>query len=194
MITVNLLPEEFRVKPKTEIKLPYLQYVILGGVLFFFITLGLFVDFVIVSSKWRSLSKDWDRLQPQFQILNQLRSEVEGSLKEEKEFMEKFVITQRPFTHFLVWVSEFLPDHSWLTEIQINRLEEGGTMLVKGLVLPLKSKNSSSIELIEGYIQKLKLKIPESNLALTTTRQTSEKIELTQFVANFDWGKRPKKP
>ncbi|MBI3317160.1 MAG: hypothetical protein HYZ85_04060 [Candidatus Omnitrophica bacterium] len=190
MIAVNLLPEEFRVKLKTELKLPYLQYAILGGVLLFFITLGLFVDYFIAAAQWGKLSKDWDRVQPQFQELNQLQAQVEGILKQEKEFMEKFVITKRYTTSLLSWVSEFLPDSSWLTEVRVDRLEGGGSMLIKGLVLPPRAKSSSSIEQVEAYIQKVKEKIPDARLNLTTTRQTTDKIELTQFVANFDWGQK----
>ena len=72
----------------------------------------------------------------------------------------------------------------------MERKQDGGRLFIKGLSLP--SKEKSSIEAIEIYLHQLKEKIPDANLSLTTTRQTIEGTELTQFTANFAWGGQSK--
>ena len=188
MITINLLPEELRVAPKKKIEIPALKIVVTSAVLFVLLTLIFYVDFLMVSAKWSKLQKKWKTVEPQFKLLNELQKEVEGDLKQEKEFMEKYVVAPRPFTHIAKWSSELLPDSAWLTELKMERAEEGGNILVKGLTLPSKAK--SSIEVIEDYLNALKAKMPDASLSLTTARQTVEKVELTEFIANFTWGKK----
>ena len=186
MIAINLLPDEFRAVERKTLKLPFLKYAVIGGVIFSLITAGLYVDFLAASIKLGRIQKEWEKIQPQFQVLNQLRGEVEGTLKQEKDFMQTFVTSQRSLTRLIMWVSELLPETAWLVEIQMERAGEGDHFLVKGLSLPTKEK--SSIEQIEIFLQRMKEKLPDAKLSLTTTRQTLEGVELTQFVANFDWG------
>lgn len=188
MIQINLLPEEFRLLENKKLDLPYLQYAILGGVLFALITLILFIDFLIVSVKLGGINKKWSIVQPQFQILNQLQAEVEGTLKKEKEFIEGYVTTQTFYTQIFMAASEYLPEATWLTEMKMDRTVGGGAFLLKGLVIPVKGK--SSIEIIEKYVNEVKNKIPESALRLTTARQTVEKVDLTEFVANYTWTRK----
>lgn len=188
MIQINLLPEEFRVVEKKGSQIPYATLGLLAAALFAILTAFFYLDFVLVSGKLRKMEGNWKEIQPEFMALNQLKSEVDGSLKEEKEFMEKFVTTQRPLTYLWMWTSEFLPGTAWLIEIDLTREEGVSHFLIKGLCLP--SKERSSIEQIEQYLQLLKEKMPDADLSLTTTRQKTEGVELTQFIANFSWGRR----
>lgn len=190
MIQINLLPEELREKKKNVERVPLTKIGIGVGVFMTLLTIGFYIDFLFSSVKCRTLEQTWEKAQPESGGLTQLQSEVEGILKQEKEFMERFVTTPRPLTHILMWVNEFLPERAWLVEFKLEREEEGGNILVKGLALS--SKTQSSIEQIEAYLQKLKEKMPETQLSLTTIRQTFEGVELTQFIANFDWGKKKK--
>ena len=186
MITINLLPEEFRVKQKSAETVPTKKLAIAGGILFGVLTLFFFFDFLMAQGRLKKLENEWAALQPKSRELTQLQDEVESSLKPEKQFMDKFVTSQKPLTSFLVWVSEYLPQTAWLTEITMGRKGEGGSFFVKGLAQP--SKEKSSIEQIETYLHQLQEKVPEANLSLTTTRQKIENFELTQFTANFEWG------
>lgn len=191
MIRVNLLPEEFRVVKKDPQHLRYLAYGVLGIGLFLLITAGLFVDFLIVSNKNAQIEREWKNIQPQFDELNKLRSEVEGNLRKEKDFVEQFITSDRPLTHLLTWASELLPETCWLQEMQLTRKKNGGDFLLKGLAFP--SKENTSIAQIENYLQGIKEKMPDVKLSLMTTRQQMEGTDLTQFTANYRWGEGGKK-
>ncbi len=192
MITINLLPDEFRVKAKTSIKIPGLQIGIGAGLILALVTAIFYVDFLMVTSRYGKMNKKWKEIQPEYQALTQLQNEVDGKLKQEKIFMENFVTSQNALTHLLTWSSEYLPEAAWLTEIKLQRKGEGGVFLLKGLALSIAKQ--SSIEQIETYLHEFKRKMPDANLSLTTTRQTLEGIELTQFISNFEWGSKPDKP
>ncbi len=186
MITINLLPEELRVKEKIKRDIPILKLAAISGVLFSAITIFLYIDYIGSGSKLKRLEKEWVTLQPQSQRLNHLEQEVETLLKPENSFLNRFVTADKPVTLILSWVSELLPERAWLLETRLEREGEGARLFVKGVALS--SKEKSSIEQIESYLHMMKEKIPEASLSLTTTRLEIEKTEVTQFVANFEWG------
>ena len=190
MITINLLPEEFRTQPKSETSVSYLKIAAVFGVLIFFLNAYFYADFLKAKGELKKVQAQWAALQPQAAELKKLEEEVEKNLKPEKDFLENFVTVKRPLTSLMGWTSEVLPESLWLTELQMEREGEGGYFLIKGLALS--SKEKSSIDAIEIYLHRLKEKMPDSNLSLTTTRQTLEGRELTQFTAHFDWGGKVK--
>ena len=190
MITINLLPEEFRPQIKSEKKVSYVRLAAVFGALFALLTVYLYADLLVANGQLKKVQAEWSKIQPQSVELKQLENDVEKVQRPEKVFLESFVTAQRPLTFFMVWVSEFLPEGIWLTEFQMERKQDGGHLFIKGLALP--SKEKSSIESIELYLNQMKMKIPDANLSLTTTRQMVEGRELTQFAANFDWGGKPK--
>ncbi len=186
MIAINLLPEELRIKEKKIPKIPALKIAAGVGVVFVLLTLIFYIDFLMAKSKLGKLEKEWQTIQPQHQKLISLEQEVETKLKPENQFLNRFVTADRPLTHMMNWANEFLPSTMWLIEFKLERVGEGGKLFVKGLALP--SKDKSSIEFIETYVHQLKEKITNANLSLTTTRQKIKNVELTQFIATYDWG------
>lgn len=187
MIEINLLPEEFRIKENASAKvdIPALKLAIGAGVLLVLLTAYFYVDFLLSAGKLKKLEARWREVQPQALVLNRLQSEVEGVLKTERDFLKLFVTNERPLTHTLTWLSEFLPETAWLTEVKMQHNAEASNLVVKGLCLPTKEK--SSIEHIEDYLHQLKQRMQDAKLSLTTTRQIKDEIEVTQFVAVFDW-------
>jgi hypothetical protein len=190
MITINLLPEEFRVQPKSTSNVPIKKIAIGVGAFFIILTVFFYIELLFVRAHSGQLDKQWVELQPRSAELKKLEQEVDVTLKPEKDFMERFVTSAKPLTYFWLWMSEFLPDTSWLTEVSMERKGDGGGLMVKGLTL--NSKEKSSIEHIEIYLHKLKEKMPDANLNLTTTRVKISETEVTQFIANFDWGTKTK--
>lgn len=192
MIEINLLPEEFRVREKKEkTEIPKKKLLIGGAALFSLFTISLFIDYRGSVSKLRSLEKQWAVVQPQAQVLNQLENEITNVLEPEKKFLQRFVTADRPLTHVMEWVSEFLPDSAWLTQIKMENTAEKNNLVVRGLALP--TKEASSIEQIENYLNELKKKMPDASLSLTTARQIQDQIEMTQFTAIFEWPTMEKK-
>jgi Tfp pilus assembly protein PilN len=186
MIKINLLPAEFRTVQKTTQNVPVVKIAIGAGCAFAALTVFFYFDYLLSLNKLRGVRKEWQVIQPRSAELKGLEEEVEGRLKPEKVFLERFVTTERALAAFMTWVSEYLPETSWLTELKMERKGQGGDLFIKGLAIG--SKEKSSIEEIESYLHQLKEKIPDSNLSLTTTRQKIENTELTQFTANFNWG------
>lgn len=185
MIQVNLLPPEFRQKVKSPQQGKYILLAVLGVLIFVIMTLILFADFVRSSAGLNKLERKWNGLQPQSVALTNLQKEVEGSLRQERKFMEQFVTTQLPLTHLLQWASEFLPETAWLTEERLTRNEGVVNWLLKGNCLS--SKTLTSIEHIEKYLGDLKVRIPDSKLILRTNRMMIGDTEVTEFIANFSW-------
>ncbi len=184
MLQVNLVPDELRIKVQNTQQLPYIKLAIGGAVLFFILTVWFYFDYLHVGGELKKMNAAWTTLQPQSQQLKALETEVETVLKPERDFLEKNVVTPKPITYVLSWVSELLPDTAWLTEIKTELKDGNQNIFVKGLVIP--SKTQSSIEVIEIFIHNLQAKLPEAKLSLTTTRQKIEQVEVTQFIANFD--------
>lgn len=186
MITINLLPQEFRIQEKKVSKLPYMPVVLAIGTLFVCLTLYFYADYWSAKSKLAEINKEWQFVQPQSVRLQALQAEVDSKLKPLNVFLNSFVTADKPLTHMMSWTSEFLPPTSWLVEFKMERVGEGGRLYLKGLTLP--SKEKSSIEFIETYLHDLKTKIPDANLSLTTSRQKIKAVEVTQFIATFEWG------
>lgn len=184
MLQINLLPQEFRVKKKSETHVNYIKIAAGAGICFLILTVYFYFDYWSASRELKKMNAHWATLQPQSAQLKALEKEVETTLKPERNFLTKYVVTPKPMTYVLMWLSELLPDTAWLTELKMEQKDGEQSIFVKGLALP--SKTQSSIEVIEDYIHKLKEKVPEAKLSLTTTRQKLSQVEVTQFIANFD--------
>jgi Tfp pilus assembly protein PilN len=187
MIELNLLPIELRRKIKKQGEIPWMQIVIGVVCIVVLTTVWAYIDYLSQKKTLNELEKRWTSIQPQYQELTALQKSVEGPLKQEKDFMVQFVTSEKPLTNLISWGSEFLPEGVWLTELHLQRAGEVANVTIRGLALP--AHKQSSIEQIELFLQKMREKMPDSNLSLTTTRQMMDDFELTQFTAVFVWGK-----
>ncbi|MFA7255579.1 MAG: hypothetical protein WC133_05735 [Candidatus Omnitrophota bacterium] len=191
MIRINLLPQELRKRKKTVVRIPYLPFAILGGVLFLLLTFFFYGDYLRARITYNHVRKEWAKLNPSMAQLKALETKIEVEMKGEKDFLEKNVLNTDSMTRILSWASEFLPPKGWLTELKAEREGEGCRLTLKGVVLA--SRTQTGIEQIEEYFQKLKAKLPpQTAIALTTAKEGKEKTEGTAFVAHLDWGVTPK--
>ena len=122
MITINLLPEEFRAAEKKSSKYPVIPIAIGAGVLFILLTIFFYFDYISANISLNKLNKESVTILPQSQRLKQLDTEVQEILKPENVFLNRFVTADRPATPMLSWVSEFLPPAAWLTGIARHRI------------------------------------------------------------------------
>lgn len=186
MIEINLLPEEFRIAEKVEKKeVPLLKIGIGVAVMLAIVTVSFYFDYIGSSKKMKKVNATWLEVQPQSQILNNLKQEVEEVLKTERDFLAQFVTTERPLTFTLEWLSSYLPEAAWLTHTALEHKKDSVSLVVQGLCVS--SKTMTSIEAIEKYLHDLKQKMPEAKLSLTTARQFEDDIEMTRFTAIFEW-------
>lgn len=185
MITINLLPPEFKVTEKKAGKIPGMKFLILGAVLFVLLTSFFYFDFLGSALKLTGMEKEWKQLEPQSVAVRALKDKIDKTVKPETDFLRTRVAVDKPLTHVLTWIHELLPETSWLIELRMDRSADRVIILLKGLVLPGKEK--SSIELIENYMQALKARLGNAALNLTTTRQRMNDTNLTLFTANFEW-------
>ena len=191
MIKINLLPQELRKKKTNAMRIPYGPLVILAGVLFLLMTFFFYGDYLRARSTYKSVQKEWTRLNPSMAQLKTLETQVEVEMKGEKDFLEKNVLNSESMTRILFWVSEFLPPKGWLTELKAEREGEGCRLTLKGVVLA--SRTQTGIEQIEEYFQKLRTKLPpQTSVALTTSKEVKEKTAGTAFIADLEWGVTPK--
>ena len=187
MIKINLLPQELRKKKKSVPRIPYILLVILGAVLFLLLTFFFYCDSLWARSAHKSVSNEWLKMSPSLVQLKALETKVEVQMKGEKEFLEKNVLNTQSMTLILTWASEFPPPKCWLTEFKAEREGEGCRLTLEGVVLP--SRTQTSIEQIEEYFRKLKMKLPpQTSVAVITSKGVKDIPEGTAFVAHLDWG------
>ncbi|MFA5167623.1 MAG: hypothetical protein WC530_03730 [Candidatus Omnitrophota bacterium] len=70
MIRINLLPQELRKEKMNAMRIPYSSLVILAGVLFLLLTFFFYGDYLRARSTYKSVQKEWARVNPSMAILN----------------------------------------------------------------------------------------------------------------------------
>ncbi len=187
MIKINLLPQELREGSSTAPRIPYIPLAILAGVLFLLMTFFFYGDYLRARSAYKSVRKEWTRLNPLMAQLKALEKQVTVDMKGEKDFLEKNVLNTESMTQILFWASYFLPPKGWLTGLKAEREGGGCRLTLKGVVLA--SRTQTGIEQIEEYFQKLRPKLPpETSVALTTSKEVKEGASGTAFSAELEWG------
>lgn len=185
MITINLLPEEFRVKEKAKLKIPGLPIILIFSGFFLIMTGILYLDYLHSNIRYAELQKEWGIIQPKSNQVKRVKDEIEKTIKAEEMFFNTSITTDKPITQVLSGLSENLPETAWLIELRVDRAADKVRIFLKGLVLP--SEEKSSIELIENYLRQFKEEIGGAAMNLTTTRQKMGEANLTLFTANLEW-------
>lgn len=188
MIQVNLLPPELRTGRKSFYAFSAKNKKPLIGlsVVFLVFTLVLYAQYQMSLGTLRELQAKWTTLQKDMMRVSNLQLELESGSKKEKAFLEHHVTSPLSVTAVLNGLNQYLPDSVWLIETKFSRQVKESTFLVKGFSLP--SAQRSSIQDVEKYLRDLKQAFPpETELVLTTSRQTKENKELTLFAAVFKW-------
>ncbi|MBU3758801.1 MAG: hypothetical protein FGM27_02600 [Candidatus Omnitrophica bacterium] len=186
MIEINLLPEDLRIEEKEPApEVPIVK--ILAGAVVFFVLLTCFFywEYLNARAVLRKTETHWQSLSAQSGALTKLQNDVEKNLRQEKDFFSKFVASDMSLTRQLVWIADSLPESAWLTTVRMENNLKNRSLVVRGLCLP--SKKSSSIILIEAYLNSLKSKMIGAKLSLTTSRQVVASAEVTEFTAIFSW-------
>lgn len=182
MIRINLLPLEMRPKQSLQVKLPWIKFAIIGGVIFGITTVGLYIDYCLSKQKLKKLKREWVVLEPRSTVLNKLKSAVEGELKPEATFIQQALLQPYSETRVFSKINETLPPSVWLTEIESDHVENP-RLILKGCCSPI--SRVSCIEQIEGFSQKISAEIPSATLKLTTSLKEIKNIQVTEFVAAF---------
>lgn len=187
MILINLLPGEFRKEEqaysRTGLKPAHLK---LAGAIFLGLSLILYFHYLISLRTLSGLKRGWAAIYQDVQRVTQIRTQMDGGIKVESNFLKDHISVAFPTTRILSVASEYLPDTMWLIELKITRTSKENTLLLKGLSHP--TREHSSIYGIEKYLRDLKNVFPPgTDLMLTTSRQQRNKMELTLFTAVFKW-------
>lgn len=186
MITVNLLPKEYRSTKKKNLATPYIPLAVLFGALFIILTLFFYVDYLTTKSAYDGVYKQWLQLNPQMKALKALENKVEIEMRGEKEFLERYVLNTEPLTQILQLVSEHLPPRAWLTDLKIEHENDETRLVLQGVVLAFRGQ--SGIEQVEEYIGDLKEALPKGDITLSTAKQQDKDSTGTTFTATFEWG------
>jgi len=186
MITINLLPEEYREVKRPSSALPYISLAIQAGALFLLLTLFFYADYLKARRAYDSVYAEWIQFGPQMRQLKELEKMVEVDMKAEKDFLVTTVLNTDPVTRVLQAVSDHLPPHGWLTELKIERAGGGGKLNMQGIVLSAGAK--TGIEQIESFFQEVKARFPKADVTLTTSKVKDPKIAGTSFSTTITWG------
>lgn len=188
MIQINLLPLELRTGRNSL--LPFSaknkKILIAVGAALGALTLLFYVQYLLSLGMLEELQKKWVTLQNDILRVSNLQLEIEEGSKKEKAFLEHDITSSLPVTAVFNTLNQYLPDSIWLIEMKFIRQPKENTFLVRGFSLP--SAQRSSIQDVEKYLRDLKQTLPpQTELVLTTSRQTKETKELTLFTAVFEW-------
>ena len=187
MILINLLPHEFRRETLSRRAfLPDRKLTRMGGILFLVLTGILYLQYLVGLGTLKGLQGRWVTIQQELQRTDQLKAQMEKGGKGERDFLENYVFSPYPTTLILSAVSQSLPTALWLVEMKVIRQPHANTLILKGV--SRSSREQSSVQQIENYLRDLKDQFPaDADLALTTSRQQKERMELTLFTAVFKW-------
>ncbi len=188
MIQINLLPPELRTDKKKLFSFSAKNKKILIAVsaALGVLTLLFYVQYLLSLGTLKELQKKWVTLQNDILRVSNLQLEIEEGSKKEKAFLEHDITSPLSVTAVFNTLNQYLPDSIWLIETKFTRQPKESIFLVRGYSLP--SAQRSSIQDIEKYLRDLKQTFPsQTELILTTSRQTKENEELTLFTAVFKW-------
>ena len=156
MIAINLLPEELKVKPKTEgsafkfsLQEKYFVYllpILICVLIFVHIVLILFsavkgVQLTVLSNKWSSLG-------PQ-------RKELDVFMQEHAAFSQDAIILQQLSNQRINWAEKFnklssnLPSGVWFTDLSVTQKD----FILKGSVIALQKEEMSLIHKFLSSLQ-----------------------------------------
>lgn len=190
MITINLLPEELRLKEAKQIHIPY-QKIAFGVFLIVFIltVYNLFV-YIRVRSEYGSLQKQWNQMAEKSGQADALESELGSSINAEVDFYDSWVDPPLATARILNLISDFIPKSVWLTEINFVRNKKDLDLVVIGL--SQSSGATSKLVDIQNFANTLKSEMEKImakgslKVAITTSsKKTAENTDQTQFTANF---------
>lgn len=187
MISINLLPHEFRkVTVFTQRTWLRPRYMKLAGCIFVLITIIFYIQFLFYVKTYSGLQKKWPALYANAQRVAQIRNEVQGGIKSERDFIAQYLVSPLSTTVILSAISEFLPSSMWLVEVKLTRQPKENIFILKGLTHS--EKGRTGMQEVEKYLKLVKEKFPpETRLTVTTSHQERERVELTFFTAIFKW-------
>ena len=142
MIEINLLPQELRPKKHNlELEANGLFYIIL---LIFGILIVVHVYLVaasmIASYQFRSLGNKWQKLEPERQIIEDMRKEYTG-LSKDTAAIQQFLKERVIWAEKLNLLSSQLPSGVWFNEIKVS----GKDFILKGSVFSLTKQELGQI-------------------------------------------------
>ena len=156
MITINLLPEELKVKPKAEgtafkftLQEKYFVYllpVVICVLIFVHIVLILFS--AVKGAQLNVLSKKWSSLGPQ-------RKELDAFMQEHAAFSQDAIVLQQLSNQRINWAEKLnklslnLPPGVWFTDLSVTQKD----FILKGSVIALQKEEMSLIHKLLSGLQ-----------------------------------------
>ena len=190
MITINLLPEELRLKEAKQIHIPYQKIAFGVFLIVFVITVYNLIVYLRVRSEYGALQKQWNQMAKKSSQADALESELGSSIIAEVDFYDSWVDPPLATARILNLISDFIPKSVWLTEISFNRNKKNLDLVIIGLsqsgggtskLIDIQNFTNTLKSEMEKFTAKSRLKV-----AITTSsKKTSENTDLTQFTANF---------
>jgi len=190
MITINLLPEELRLKEAKQIHIPYQKIAFGVFLIVFVITVYNLIVYLRVRSEYGALQKQWNQMAKKSSQADALESELGSSIIAEVDFYDSWVDPPLATARILNLISDFIPKSVWLTEISFNRNKKDLDLVIIGLsqsgggtskLIDIQNFTNTLKSEMEKFTAKSRLKV-----AITTSsKKTSENTDLTQFTANF---------
>ncbi len=190
MITINLLPEELRLKEVKQIHIPYQKIAFGVFLIVFVLTVYNLIVYLRVRSEYGALQKQWNQMAEKSLQADALESELGSSIIAEVDFYDSWVDPPLTTARILNLISDFIPKSVWLTEISFNRNKKNLDLVIIGLsqsgggtskLIDIQNFTNTLKSEMEKFTAKSRLKV-----AITTSsKKTSENTDLTQFTANF---------
>ena len=190
MITINLLPEELRLKEVKHINIPYQKIVFGIFLIVFLLTIYNLIVYIRVRSEFGALQKQWNQMAEKSGQADALESELGSSINAEVDFYDSWVDPPLATARVLNLISDLIPKSVWLTEINFSRNKKDLNLVVIGL--SQSGGATSKLVDIQNFANTLKSEMEKVTdksrlkVAITTSsKKTAENTDQTQFTANF---------
>ncbi len=179
MITINLLPKEFK-RVEHKIALPNKVYIVKGVVVLLLLHIILFLSGVAKKVQVISLRNTWVQLEPDSKKYGAIKTEVkemEAKVGSVKDFLSR----KASFTELFSSLMAVLPNGIWLERFSFS---DGSGLIIQGSVISL-TQNEMSI--ISKFLQGLKSNKVFSSLFSrieldSVQRRTIKTYDVVDFV------------
>ncbi|GEM_PF-3341891 len=190
MITINLLPVEFRRKIEQQHVVSMRFSMMLACLVTVIIWLGLSFMLGTAKREMDNLSSDWSRLEAGSKEADKIMLDINQNFLDRKKMVDSISMSDMSWSYVLNQISDLLPDTSWLKKLKLSAggMEEW-EFWIKGIIKP--SDQEPPIKIVGKYIGALKpsLEQPIKTAHAIQTLPGANPVMPGQTAPSVDLGK-----
>ena len=197
MITINLLPQELRIKETKKIYIPYRQIAFVVFLFFLLVALYNLFIYIKIRQEHRKLDKQWKSIEEKNTQAEELEKELGATILAEIDFYDAFVDRPLGVSRILNLISDLAPDGIWFDQLKFEGNKDGLRLSLTGYS-GSHGKDSKLVE-IQKFTTDLKNQMEKAaapanpnlkrsikvTVATSSQKTDARQDEVVRFTANF---------